>query len=134
MTDVTGGELLARALANEGVKFVFGLQCPEIDPFLAALDANGMRFVPIRHEAAAVHMAEGLYKTTGQVAVVLGNPGPGSANLIPGIVTARHEGVPVIAITSQHRLVCVRTSKDANLSVPQPILERFFEVYFGPTP
>ena len=42
MTDVTGGELLARAVANEGVKFVFGLPCPEIDPFLAALDANGI--------------------------------------------------------------------------------------------
>ncbi len=103
MTDVTGGELLARAVANEGVKFVFGLPCPEIDPFLAALEGNGIRFVPIRHESAGVHMAEGLYKTTGQVAIVLGNPGPGSANLLPGMVTARHEGVPVLAITSQHR-------------------------------
>ncbi len=104
MSQISGGELLARALANEGVKFVFGLSCPEIDPFLAALEGNGIRLVPIRHEAAAVHMAEGLYKTTGQVGVVLGNPGPGSANLLPGIVTARHEGVPVLAITSQHRL------------------------------
>lgn len=102
MTLLTGGELLARALANEGVKFVFGLSCPEIDPLLEALDRNGIRLVPIRHEAAAVHMAEGLYKTTGQVAAVLGNPGPGSANLLPGVVTARHEGVPVIVITSQH--------------------------------
>jgi len=90
MSSISGGELLARALASEGVKFVFGLQCPEIDPFLAALEDNGIRFVSIRHEAAAVHMAEGMYKTTGQVAVVLGNPGPGSANLIPGLVTARH--------------------------------------------
>ena len=103
MSNITGGELLARALANEGVRFVFGLPCPEIDPFLAALEARRIRFVPIRHEAAAVHMAEGLYKTTGQVAAVLGNPGPGTANLIPGLLTARHEGVPVVAITSQHR-------------------------------
>ncbi len=103
MTQMTGGELLAKALANEGVKYVFGLSCPEIDPLLAALEANGIRQIPIRHEAAAVHMAEGLYKTTGQVGVVLGNPGPGSANLLPGVVTARHEGVPVLVITSQHR-------------------------------
>jgi acetolactate synthase-1/2/3 large subunit len=103
MSVITGGELLARALANEGVRFVFGLPCPEIDPFLEAIDRYGIRLVPVRHEAAAVHMAEGLYKTTGQVAAVLGNPGPGAANLIPGLVTARHEGVPVIALTSQHR-------------------------------
>jgi acetolactate synthase I/II/III large subunit len=113
MTEVTGGELLARAVANEGVKFVFGLPCPEIDPFLAALDANGIRFIPIRHESAGVHMAEGLYKSTGQVAIVLGNPGPGSANLLPGILTARHEGVPVLAITSQHRAAVVYPSTPA---------------------
>jgi acetolactate synthase-1/2/3 large subunit len=103
MTDITGGELLARALANEGIRYVIGLPCPEIDPLLAALEGNGIRFVTIRHEAAAVHIAEGLYKTTGRVAVVLGNPGPGSTNLVPGLATARHEGVPVLAISSQHR-------------------------------
>ena len=67
----------------------------------------------VRHEAAAVHMAEGLYKSTGRIAVVLGNPGPGTANLIPGLLTARHEGVPVLAITSQHRAGIVYPSTPA---------------------
>ena len=88
MATISGGEFLARCLAAEGVAFAFGLPCPELDPLLAALEPNGIRFVPIRHEAAAAHMAEGLYKTTGGVAAVLGNPGPGSANLLPGIITA----------------------------------------------
>jgi len=104
MAEITGGELLARCLANEGVGVVFGLPCPEVDPLLAALEGQGIRHVPIRHEAAGAHMAEGLYKTTGRVSAVLGNPGPGSANLLAGVVTARHEGVPLVAITSQHRL------------------------------
>jgi acetolactate synthase-1/2/3 large subunit len=110
MADITGGEFLARCLASEGVGFVFGLPCPEVDPLLAALEGNGIRFVPVRHEAAGAHMAEGLYKTNGQVAAVLGNPGPGSANLLPGMITARHEGVPLIAITAQHRLGIVYPS------------------------
>jgi acetolactate synthase-1/2/3 large subunit len=110
MADITGGELLARCLAREGVRFVFGIPCPEVDPLLAAAEANEIRFVPVRHEAAACHMAEGLYKTTGQVGVVLGNPGPGSANLLPGVITARHEGVPLIALTAQHRLGIVYPS------------------------
>lgn len=104
MGEITGGELFARALAAEGVEFLFGLPSPEIDPLFAHLEDYGIRLVPIRHEAAGVHMAEGLYKTTGKVAAVLGNPGPGSANLLPGVVTALHEGVPVLVITSQHRL------------------------------
>ena len=72
MAEITGGELLARCLASEGIQFVFGLPCPEADPLLAALDGQGIRFVPVRHEAAGAHMAEGLYKTTGRVAALLG--------------------------------------------------------------
>lgn len=104
MSTISGGELLIKCLTVEGVRFVFGLPCPELDPMLAKLDDYGVRFVPVRHEAAAAHMAEGVYKTTGQVAAVIGNPGPGSANLLPGVFTARHEGVPVVVITAQHRL------------------------------
>lgn len=110
MSEITGAELLLRCLVSEGIKFVFGLPCPEVDPLLAKLKQYDVRLVPIRHEAAAVHMAEGLYKTTGQVAAVLGNPGPGSANLLPGVITARHEGVPVVVITAQHRLGIVYPS------------------------
>ena len=113
MSEITGGELFARALQAEGIEFLFGLPSPEVDPLLAQLERHGIRLVPIRHEAAAVHMAEGLYKTTGKVAAVLGNPGPGSANLLPGVITALHEGVPVLAITSQHRLGLVYPSSPA---------------------
>ena len=113
MSEVTGGELLVRCLANEGVKFVFGLPCPELDPMLAKLADYDIRLVPVRHEAAAVHMAEGLYKASGHVAAVLGNPGPGSANLLPGVITARHEGVPVVVITAQHRADIVYPSTPA---------------------
>jgi acetolactate synthase-1/2/3 large subunit len=110
MAQITGGELLAGALRAEGIEFLFGLPSPEIDPLLPHLEPNGIRLVTIRHEAAAVHMAEGMYKTTGKVAAVLGNPGPGSANLVPGVVTALHEGVPVLVLTSQHRLGIVYPS------------------------
>ncbi|MDA8275639.1 MAG: thiamine pyrophosphate-binding protein [Actinomycetota bacterium] len=104
MGEITGGALLARALEVEGVSVVFGLPSPEVDPLLAALDDVGIRLVPVRHEAAGVHMAEGLYKTTGKLAAVLGNPGPGSANLVPGVLTALHEGVPVLVLSAQHRM------------------------------
>lgn len=104
MSEITGGELFARCLAAEGIEHVFGLPSPEIDPLFASLEDHGIRLVPVRHESAGVHMAEGLYKSTGKASVVTGNPGPGTVNLLPGIFTARHEGVPVLAITSQHRM------------------------------
>src|SRR5207244_11023496 len=70
----------------------------------------GSRLVPFRHESAGAHMAWALYETPSQVAAVLGTPGPGSANLLAGVITARHEGVPLVAITSQHRLGIVYPS------------------------
>jgi len=111
--EISGGALVARCLASEGVSHVFGLPCPELDPILAALDQQRIRFVPVRHESAAVFMALGLYKTAGQVAAVVGNPGPGSANLLPGVLNALHEGVPVIVLTAQHRLGLVYPSSPA---------------------
>jgi acetolactate synthase-1/2/3 large subunit len=110
MTEITGGELIARCLAAENVRFAFGLPCPELDPLLAALEGNGIRFVPVRHESAAAYLAAGLYETTGQVAVLLTNPGPGSANALPGLIDARHHGIPLLAITAQHRLGIVYPS------------------------
>lgn len=104
---ITGGEFLAQCLAREGIEFVFGLMSPEVDPLLAALEPHGMKFIPVRHEAAAAYMAEGLFKSTGRVSATVTNPGPGTANLLPGLVNARHEGVPLVAITSQHDLRAV---------------------------
>ena len=77
MSEITGGELFARALQAEGIEFLFGLPSPESDPLLVELEAHGIRLVPIRHEAAGVHMAEGLYKTHRQGRGGARQPGPG---------------------------------------------------------
>src|SRR5690606_250183 len=47
------------------------------------------------------------------------------ADLPAALVRARDHERPA--------LVCVRTDKEANLSVPQDVVGRFFEVYFGPS-
>ena len=96
MAEINGGELLARCLANEGVKFVFGLPSP--GDRSAARAARGARHPPGARAPRGRRRAHGggPLQDDGQVAAVLGNPGPGSANLLPGVITARHEGVPVV--------------------------------------
>ena len=101
MTRVSGGELLARSLANEGIRHVFSLPSPELDPILAALDDHGIRQVTFHDEIAGAHMAEGLYRETGQVGVVMGNPGPGAGSLFTGALTALSEGIPMVLVSAQ---------------------------------
>ena len=46
------------------------------------------------------------------------------AALPPALIRAPAQDGPTV--------ISVRTSKEANLSVPEPSIARFFEVYFGP--
>jgi len=41
-----------------------------------------------------------VYKTTGQIPVAMAGYGPGTANMVSGLICAREEGVPVVAISS----------------------------------
>ncbi|MCK4388268.1 MAG: thiamine pyrophosphate-binding protein [Dehalococcoidia bacterium] len=102
MAQITGAELLLKCLKKEGVSRIFGLPDPSANPMLFNMEKYGMRWISVRHEAAGVAMLEGIYRTSGQIDVVTGGGGPGTSNLIPGIICASMEGVPVIAISAQH--------------------------------
>lgn len=103
MAKVTGGEVIVKCLLEEGVKRIFGITDAGYHPVMAAAVANGIRWVGPRHEAAGVHMAEGVYKSTGEIPVAMAGYGPGTANMVSGLICAREEGVPVVAISSQVR-------------------------------
>ena len=108
MAEVNGGALLARCLANEGVRFVFGLPSPEIDPLFAALEEHGIRLVPFRHESAGAHMAEGLYKTTGE-----GRP---KTKRTPSFARQRASSAPPFTSAIWHLLSGTRSSSTRSLA------------------
>lgn len=101
----TGGDLLVKALMNEGVKFMFGLPGGQ---FLTMYDAiyrwgkaAGIQSICVRHEQAAAHMADAYARVTGQPGVCFGTVGPGATDMLPGVATAWADSVPVVAITPQ---------------------------------
>jgi acetolactate synthase I/II/III large subunit len=111
MAEITGGELIVKCLKKEGVKRIIGITDAFYHPVMFSCEKYGIRWVAPRHEAAGVHIAEGVYKTTGEIPVVMAGAGPGMANLISGIICARAEGVPVIAITAQRRKEVIYPTK-----------------------
>lgn len=101
MARVDGGELLVRSLRAEGVEVIFSISDIASSPILRSADARGIRHVGPRHESAAVHMADAWARSSGHMAVAIGAAGPGVANMVPGVMCAWVEGIPLLAIGTQ---------------------------------
>ena len=100
--ELTGAEIVVRALRDEGVEYVFGYPGGAvlyIYDKLAQQDA--VKHILVRHEQAAVHAADAYSRVTGKVGVALVTSGPGATNAVTGIATAYMDSVPMVVITGQ---------------------------------
>ncbi|MCC6212899.1 MAG: thiamine pyrophosphate-binding protein [Burkholderiales bacterium] len=94
-----GADLVARALARGGARQVFSLSGNHVMPlFDAALDAK-LPILHVRHEAAAVHMADAWGRLTGEAGVALVTGGPGHANAIAALYTALAADSPLLLLS-----------------------------------
>jgi len=104
---ITGGERIARMLAEEGVEVVFGIIDGTYFGLYGHLSEYGIRLVSPRHETSAVHMAGAYARLTGRLGVAIASNGPGVANALPGVAVENSEGNRVLLLTSwrRHQLV-----------------------------
>ncbi len=94
-----GADVLARALAVAGARYVFTLSGNHVMPvFDAALDAK-LSLIHVRHEAAAAHMADAWGRLTGQPGIALVTGGPGHANAVAALYTALAAESPMVLIS-----------------------------------
>lgn len=98
MPKLTGAHLLLHCLKLEGVEKVFTIAGDTILPICDAAIDEGMALVDPRHEAAALHMADGWARATGQPAVALVTGGPGFANAVSALPNVYANESPVIFI------------------------------------
>ncbi|HMX15782.1 MAG TPA: thiamine pyrophosphate-binding protein [Rhodocyclaceae bacterium] len=103
MSEISGGEIIARMLQREGVEKVFGIIDGTYFGFYSALHRLGIDIVTPRHESCAAHMAGAYARLTGKLGVCMASNGPGVANILPGLVVEQAEGNRVLAITSARR-------------------------------
>ena len=98
-----GAQALLKCLDNAGIEIIFGYSGGAVLPIFDALETTktGIKFVMVRHEQGAVHMADGYARATGKPACVLVTSGPGAGNTITGIMTAHMDSIPMIVITGQ---------------------------------
>jgi acetolactate synthase-1/2/3 large subunit len=97
--NVNGAKALTRALRAAGISRIFTLSGNHVMPvFDAALDA-GIDLIHVRHEAAAVHMADAWARLTGEAGIALVTGGPGHANAVGALYTASMAESPVVLLS-----------------------------------
>ncbi len=102
MTLLSGGDMLLRALHDEGVDIIFGYPGgAALHIYDAIYNQDKVEHILVRHEQAATHAADGYARATGKAGVVLVTSGPGATNAITGIATAYMDSIPLIVISGQ---------------------------------
>ena len=97
-----GSEIICESLLQEGVDVIFGHPGGAILPFYDALwSYPQLRHILVRHEQSASHAADGYSRVTGKVGVCVATSGPGATNLVTGLMGAKADSVPIVAITGQ---------------------------------
>ena len=102
-TEMTGAEMVIQALADQGIKHIFGYPGGAVLPIYDALfqSQDRVRHILVRHEQGAVHAAEGYARSTGKVGCVLVTSGPGATNAVTGLTDALCDSIPIVVITGQ---------------------------------
>jgi pyruvate dehydrogenase (quinone) len=104
-------DVLWEMLAKAGVKRCYGIVGDALNPVVDALRRNGaIEFVPVRHEEYGVFAAVAEAYFTGNPVVVCGTAGPGVVHLFNGLMDARKEGAPIIAIAGDVETSILDTS------------------------
>lgn len=94
-------DLLARALENEGVEYIFGIPGEENLDFLESLRTANIKLIVTRHEQAAGFMAATYGRLTGKPGVCLSTLGPGATNFVTAAAYAQLGAMPMMMITGQ---------------------------------
>ncbi|HET7053433.1 MAG TPA: thiamine pyrophosphate-dependent enzyme [Solirubrobacterales bacterium] len=132
----TASDLFVERLMDWGVDTIFGLPGDGINGFMEALRKRHeeIRYVHVRHEEVAAMAAVGYARFTGKLGVCFSTAGPGAIHLANGLLDARMEGVPLLAITGMtyHDLVGTSYLQDFDTDYLYSNLAAYNQRIMGP--
>lgn len=116
---MTAAAAVARLLSVRGIRHVWCFPGGTISPLLDAIDREGIRVLVARNEAGAGHAAQGAYRVSGGVQIVLTTSGPGVTNAVTPIADAYYDSDAVVFLTGQVGTGMMRGN--------QPVRQRGFQ-------
>lgn len=131
--ELTGAEVIAECLLEQGVDEVFGYPGGAVLNIYDALYLyrDRIHHTMTAHEQGAAHAADGYSRATGKTGVVIATSGPGATNLVTGIASAYMDSSPMVAITGNvSRDLLGRDSfQEVNIKeIVKPVTKASFQV------
>jgi pyruvate dehydrogenase (quinone) len=132
----TAADLFLDRLLSWGVDTFFGLPGDGINGLWESLRKrkDDIRYVHVRHEEVGAMAAVGYAKFTGKLAACLSTAGPGAIHLANGLLDARLEQVPLLAISGMtyHDLMGTSYLQDFDTDYLYANLALYNERVMGP--
>lgn len=99
---LTGGQIVMKSLKREKVPYILGIPGHGVLALFDALreseEKGEIRYLQVKHEQTAVHIADAYYRMTGQPLATISSIGPGSLNTVIGLATAYVDSSAVISL------------------------------------
>jgi acetolactate synthase I/II/III large subunit len=129
MGKIIGGQLVAEALLERDVDYIFSLSGGHITPIYQFLENTKITIFDTRHEQAALFMAEAWARLNRKPAVAMVTAGPGFTNALTGIASARLSNAPIVLIAGCVGLESVEKldlQDMSQLPVIEPMVKKAF--------
>lgn len=96
---MTPSEAIVETLVKEDIKEVYGIVGSAFMDMLDLFPTAGIRFLPVRHEQSAGHMADAYERVSGTAGVIVGQNGPGITNMVTSVAAANQAHSPMVIIS-----------------------------------
>jgi acetolactate synthase-1/2/3 large subunit len=97
---LTGGQIVVETLIHEGVPSIAGIPGDGTSGLADAhLGQDRLKVLQVRHEQAAVYLADGYYRVAGVPLAVFTSIGPGTMNTVVGVASCFVDSIPVLVLT-----------------------------------
>src|SRR6266481_8792939 len=120
---ISGGNLVAKALKNEGVEAIFTLCGGHIIDIYDGCLNEGIKIIDVRHEQVAAHAADGYWRVTGKTGCAVVTAGPGTTDAMTGVANAFRAESAMLLIggqgpLAQHRMGSLQDLPHVDMMTP----------------
>jgi len=98
---MTTEEAFVKVLQAHGIEHAFGIIGSAFMPISDCFPKAGITFWDVAHECNGGYMADGFTRTTGRMAMIIAQNGPGITNFVTAVKTAYWNHTPMLLVTPQ---------------------------------